>query len=269
MLDFERLFANKAPAVKGDIPLEPGLYGAYLLREFVAVEGVAHLKAERVSGAEPYRLYAKTPASLHKRGPHRRRVRGGEVYLKAVLAGVSGPWDHRLGPGDLGHDEAEGADIVRRDVDEPGYDLCRRRPLQGYLGVLSAYILYKDIRPGDLLWNPFERLGDIRRVYAEKEPLVIVTVDDGVVDRAAVFVAQYGVLALAVDDPLYVVGGEPFDRFERARPRDFHLSHVADIEYADSRAHGEVLVYDAGILDRHLPARKINDAGAQRLMYFI
>ena len=46
-------------------------------------------------------------------------------------------------------------------------------------------------------------------------------------------------------------------------PGDFDLAHVADIEHAGARSDRQVLVGDAGVLDRHVPARKWHHPSAQ------
>jgi hypothetical protein len=44
------------------------------------------------------------------------------------------------------------------------------------------------------------------------------------------------------------------------------LTDVRNIEEARRRAHGLVLVHDAGVLHRHLPAAEFNELAAQLLM---
>ena len=63
-----------------------------------------------------------------------------------------------------------------------------------------------------------------------------------------------------------VVGGDEIGQARGFRPADLDLAHVADVEQADRRAHGLVLVDDAGVLHGHVPAAEIDHPGAQRAM---
>jgi hypothetical protein len=47
---------------------------------------------------------------------------------------------------------------------------------------------------------------------------------------------------------------------------DLDLAHVADVEDTGARAHGEMLVGDAGILDGHVPAGVGDHAGVHTAM---
>ncbi len=49
---------------------------------------------------------------------------------------------------------------------------------------------------------------------------------------------------------------------ERLRAVDGHLAHVADVEDADAVADRGVLLEDAPVLHRHVPARELDHAGA-------
>ncbi len=49
----------------------------------------------------------------------------------------------------------------------------------------------------------------------------------------------------------------------RAVARDLELAHVRDVEDAGARAHGAVLLGDADVVDRHLPAGERHHAGAE------
>ena len=54
------------------------------------------------------------------------------------------------------------------------------------------------------------------------------------------------------------------DRRQRVLAGDLDLAHVADVEQPGPRAHGQVLVGDAGVFDRHVPAAELDHAGAKR-----
>ncbi len=91
-------------------------------------------------------------------------------------------------------------------------------------------------------------------------------VDQDVVDEAAVFVEQAGIVRLAGLELGGVVGGDEIDQLGGFRPADFDFAHVADVEEADGIADGVVLVDDAGVLDGHIPAAEIDHFGAESPM---
>ena len=47
---------------------------------------------------------------------------------------------------------------------------------------------------------------------------------------------------------------------------DFDFAHVAHVEQADGRTNGAVLLQDAGVLERHVPAAEIDHFGAHPAM---
>ena len=65
-----------------------------------------------------------------------------------------------------------------------------------------------------------------------------------------------------IGEPAGVVGRDVLDRLERVGAGDLDLPHVGDVEQPGPRAHGHVLVGDAGVLDRHVPAAELDHAGA-------
>ena len=52
------------------------------------------------------------------------------------------------------------------------------------------------------------------------------------------------------------------EEVQRLAPDDLDLAHVADVEQPGARPHRHVLVDDAGVLDRHVPAGELDHAGA-------
>jgi hypothetical protein len=59
-----------------------------------------------------------------------------------------------------------------------------------------------------------------------------------------------------------VVGGEALQGGERGGPFDLELAHVTDVEAAHGRAHRAMLLDDAAVLHRHLPATERDHARA-------
>ena len=106
----------------------------------------------------------------------------------------------------------------------------------------------------------------VRRVDAKEEIVVGDLVDQDVIDEAAVFVEQTGVVRLAVFEFGGVVGGDEIDQFGGLGTLDLDLTHVADVKQSDGIADGVVLINDAGILHRHIPAAEIDHFGAESPM---
>ena len=94
--------------------------------------------------------------------------------------------------------------------------------------------------------------------------MVVEAVDEAVVERAAVLLADDGVLRLADLETGRVVRGDVLDQAERVTAADLELSHVGDVEQAGVIADGPVFGEDAGgVLDRHLEARKGDELRAE------
>ena len=77
---------------------------------------------------------------------------------------------------------------------------------------------------------------------------------------------QSRILRLADAQFRRVVRGNLLHRRERVLPRQLDLPHVADVEQTGLRAHREVLVDDARVLHRHVPAAERHHARAVSAM---
>jgi hypothetical protein len=101
----------------------------------------------------------------------------------------------------------------------------------------------------------------IRGVDAEKHIAIGEAMDEDIVNSAAVFVQQRGIVGLPRFEFGGVVGGDVVDKVEGLRAADFDFAHVAHVEQADGGADGVVFFDDAGVLDGHVPAAKIDHFG--------
>ena len=90
------------------------------------------------------------------------------------------------------------------------------------------------------------------------------SVNDEVVDGAAMLVEQQRVLRMPGADPVEVVGQHPLAEVVRALAAQLELAHVRDVEHAGGRPHREMLGDDPLVLDRHLPAGERNNTRAGR-----
>ena len=106
-------------------------------------------------------------------------------------------------------------------------------------------------------------------VDANEVLVVSYFVHKNVVNKTAVFIQQPTVLDLPNFQLRRVVGANPIHQFESLRTANHQLAHVADVEYADARADGLVLVKNAFVLHRHIPAAKINHFGPKLAVHGI
>jgi hypothetical protein len=111
--------------------------------------------------------------------------------------------------------------------------------------------------------DPAKVFLDVRRVDDEQEMAVGEAVDQQVVDERALFCGQPRVVRLTDLQPRRVVAGDVLDRAESIAAGHLDLAHVADVKESDARANGQVLVRDAGVLDRHIRAAKRHHPGAE------
>src|SRR5574341_1156218 len=58
--------------------------------------------------------------------------------------------------------------------------------------------------------------------------------------------------------PRDIIGGDVLAKFPRPCAAHFDLAHMAHIEKPGTAAHGQVLLDDSLVLDRHLPTGKLN-----------
>ena len=137
--------------------------------------------------------------------------------------------------------------------------------LDGDLCVALAVILHHGVK-AVLGYDVFEILILIGGVDAEEIMIVGDLVHQDIVDEAAVFVEQAGVVGLAEFQLVYGVGGDVVGELGGFRTANLDLAHVADIEDAHRVAHRVVLVDDSAILDGHVPPAEIHHLRTQGAM---
>src|SRR3954447_11580445 len=102
---------------------------------------------------------------------------------------------------------------------------------------------------------------DLRRVGGvghEVQVVVRAEVDDQVVDDATTgVVTAQRVLRPTGPDAIKIIGQALVDESLRSRPPHIDIAKMTDIEDTNGVAYGEVLLDDAGVLDRHLPAAEL------------
>ncbi len=187
--------------------------------------------------------------------------------LEAVLAGVAGA---RHGGADVGHLPVREPVVLHRgeiDADERLKDLERRRALQREQRVSRGRIDGHGVAgSGDVPGDPGVVLLNVAGVDDEEEVRGGQAVDEQVVDKRALRRQQARILRLPDLQLRGVVARDALHRRQRVPAGDLDLAHVADVEEAGARAHGHVLVGDARILDRHVPAAERTHLGAGAAM---
>ena len=84
-----------------------------------------------------------------------------------------------------------------------------------------------------------------------------------VIHDPAAIVEQQIILGLGHFHACNVVGGNALAEFHGIRALNFDLAHVADVEQPRPAAHGQMLLDNAAILDRHFPAGELHDSRAR------
>ncbi len=245
-------------------PAEAGLDRVVVLVEVVAVEVEADLEAERVSGAEA----GWSRAVLRERVPDLRGSIRRDQQLDAVLACVAGAGHEAADAGDLG---GGGPETLRGIALEMAFeDVACVRALEGEHRVVGGGVRDGDVEGRCLLLEPREVLlvvGGVRD--GEELAVALEAVGEEVVEDAAVGLAEDAVLGAFVGDLAYVVGEDPLEELLRLRPGRLDLAHVRDVEQAGARADVHVLLADALVLDRHLPAGERNEPCVGGLMTLV
>ncbi len=110
--------------------------------------------------------------------------------------------------------------------------------------------------------DPLVVLHDVAGIDDQQEVRLRHPVHQDVVHERAGRRRQRRILNLADAQPRGVVARHPLDGGQRVGAGHLDLAHVADVEQAGPRAHGHVLVDDAGVLDGHVPAAELDHPGA-------
>ena len=217
-------------------------------------------RAPRPAGLRP-----SGAAELDERAPERGRVVPRAEDLDAVLAGVAGARDGAAHVRDDRVAEVEDLELARASPRRRR----RARATSNAFGPWSAISAVSSVRSSNsqwfsaAFWKTRRHLVAVRRVADDEPAILRGAVDDEVVEDRALLVAGARVERLAVDELRRVVR----DRGSSTTcagvlAAHLELAHVRDVEEAGRRAHGLVLVDDARVLHRHLPAGERDDPRA-------
>ena len=239
-----------------DDPGEPGLDGRGGNVDVGAVEAEPGFQPERIarpqSGRLDLGLFCKQPDQAFGVG-------GGDGYLIAVLAGVTGPGDEARGTADLervrGH-ERHG----RRARLETGQHRRGRRSLKGDHGAVPEDFQFRPA--ADVVLDVGEVVLLAGRVDHQEKAGTAIR-HHQVVDDAAPFVGQDRVTGLAFGQAPEVARHQGFQRLGGAVAQKVGLTHVGNVEQRSLPAGVQVFGDDAaGVLERHPIAGERHHLGA-------
>ena len=112
--------------------------------------------------------------------------------------------------------------------------------------------------------DPRANLRRVARVDDQSVDVVTVAVDEDVVENAAGVVAHQAVADLSDGEVVHSARYEMAEDSRRVGPCELQPPHVRNVEQPGGFADGVMLVHDAGVLHRHLPAAELNDAAVVR-----
>src|SRR5262249_13342763 len=158
-----------------------------------------------------------------------------------------------------------GGEVVRQrggvGVRQAAAQLQGLRALHGDHARLGGLVGDVYLFAGLVLGEPVDDLGPVGGVD-DHGVAVGPAVDGDVIFHAAIGVADQAVADLAVLEGGGVVGVDLLDEGEGVGAGEGQPAHVADVEQAGGGAYGGVLVGDAGVLHRHVPAGEVDHAAA-------
>ena len=225
--------------------------------ELLPIQRQAGFQAQGVACAEAHRRGARR----EQRVPEDRPLFAGDEHLEAHgLARVAGACEP-----DVGSRHAHHAQLVPHRLrqlallEQLGDDAPRLGPLQGEHRQLLAAIgqLDRTERVHELLevvpvLLPVGGVDD-QQVLVRQEAIQV-----GVVDSTAGLGGNDRVLGLADVQGAGVVGQHVLQERHGAGAANDETPHVRDVEQAGVLARRQVLLDDAGVLDRHVPAGEVD-----------
>ena len=150
-------------------------------------------------------------------------------------------------------------------VDHPGKKLGSVRPLERQhrrrrLPVEQLYVHVRLDERSDAISSQL----NVRGVVHHQEAHCIQAIDENVIEDATVVVAEQRVVGVAFAELVHLVGERAPQQPPGVVTDDEESTHVGDVEDADPLADGPVLLDDAGVLERHLPAGEGGETRTKR-----
>jgi hypothetical protein len=161
--------------------------------------------------------------------------------------------------------ELHPGEVDRRHLLEDGGSLGS---LEREKSVVGAHVPHLTVR-GSLGLQPGEVLLDVGSVDDHQKEVRRASVQDHVVERAALLVRHRRVLGLSVTEAGHVVRGHALEKGERSAPLDLELPHVGDVEQTRGPADRHVFGDEPRVLDGHLPRAERDHLGPALPVYGI
>ena len=186
----------------------------------------------------------------------------GHDDFPAVLAGIAGARDKQFARLHAGKWLERQRLLAPFRIDAASRQLPRFGTLHGEHRGLHHFGDGYRIRRRLLLY-PRQVLVARRGIDDEAKPGLVHEVDDEIVDDTAGLVEHGGVERLAGVFQLGdIIGEQVAQEFAHARAVQIDDGHVRDVENAGALAHRVVFVFLRTVVQRHVPATKIDDSGA-------
>ena len=232
--------------------------------DVVAVKRIAHLEAQRVTRTKAAR-YDTVLAAGKDAIPKVARAIGSTHDLDARLAGIARIRNPRRYARNDALNDREGLagfgrcgllrPNIRQQLHRNGSLQRNHRRLVADVGDRGGTMLKAlEVRQVDR---------DVARVDDEQPDLVGQLVDDQIVDDATLGIEQKRVLSLTLVKAVNITRESLAKQPLSAGAGDLELPHVRDVKEPGSRSYRAVLFVDTHVVDRHLPACKINHARAE------
>ena len=139
---------------------------------------------------------------------------------------------------------------------------ARGGPLDGQHRVVVEAVVERHVEALGVALEPREVLLVVGGVGDGEVAVLLELVAEEVVEDASVLLGEDGVLRAVLGDLRHVVGEDPLQERLGAGAGGLDLAHVRDVEDPRVLAHREMLLADARVLDRHLPAGERDELGA-------
>ena len=148
--------------------------------------------------------------------------------------------------------------------------LRRPRPLDRQLRVVVAEVIHMHARhPADNLPHPLDIFLPRPRVDDDQVVVVRKFMHHHIVNKRPIRIQHRRVLCLPNGQLRRIIHAELLHRSQRPRSPQLNIAHMRNVEDAYTRAHGHMLGDQARILDRHIPAAKIDHLGLCRTMHSV
>ena len=258
MLVEQRLATDEIPVIEDQGPPHVGFPRGDALVHVVAVQVHAGFQTQGIPGAQADGRNTR----VQQLPPQCDGIIAGQHDFHAVFPGIAGAGNHPLAI--FGKPEHfQGIDgLGAGTAEQPGHQAAGLGALDGKHGQVGplADIHGKSAR---VFFHP-RQVGLAGGAIYHQTVVIVPLVGDQVIDDAAAVIEHGTVQGTARGDAVHVVGQQVAQKVPRTGPGNIHHRHMGDVEYAGVLAHRVVLLDLGAIVDRHVPAAKVDHLAAGR-----